>query len=531
VRVGYRSSNLVFLSFSSRCRERRERKTCKASQKKGRVSSRMLPPADEEEASCRICLEPAPNGVAPCECSGTCRTVHVECLERWIVERGSAGCEVCKAPYAENALTELGRKRIAERERLRLEWPQHDTLEAEELALLAPPTLALPATRRLLLLAMLSLSVVFFLAQEDGSGLGGFGANHVRLTDSEAQRYILDLGLGAPVPGRGEGGGGGAASAILAAHTAAAYAPHAPAPAPAVLDRPFFADNGQATDDHEQREQYEREIHQQHEQQQEQQRQRQRQRESARLGDEPLSPPTTASYLASLASSWVGSTPTTHIPRAGASPPPVRTTRYEYADTFPDDQAGSEDHGGASDGPLGGGPLPPSGPAAVASAAPVADTESLLQQLMWEEGCTTDHLPPPPPPPAAGGDGSGRVGGSSPDGGGGEQHEAAPGGGTTSTTTTTTTTTTAEPHHERSRCDKAELVLAHLRRRHADEREAHAERQASEAVERLTRAFVLLCMLRILIAQQQRRRILMERAAAQAAARDPRRLPRALNNV
>ena len=84
----------------------------------------------------------------------------------------------------------------------------------------------------------------------------------------------------------------------------------------------------------------------------------------------------------------------------------------------------------------------------------------------------------------------------------------------------------AGEHRERSRCDKAELVLAHLRRRHADEREAHAEQQASEAMERLTRAFVLLCMLRIVIAQQQRRRFLMERATAQAATWDQMRQPR-----
>ena len=71
---------------------------------------------------------------------------------------------------------------------------------------------------------------------------------------------------------------------------------------------------------------------------------------------------------------------------------------------------------------------------------------------------------------------------------------------------------------EQTRCTKAKLVLAHLRRRHAETREAHAEQMASEAMERLTRAFVLLCMLRIVIAQQQRRRFLMERAAAAHAA-------------
>ena len=74
-----------------------------------------------EESVCRICLEPAPDGVAPCECSGTCRLVHVQCLERWVVERGSCHCEVCKAPYAQHSLTALGRRRIAEAERIRFQ--------------------------------------------------------------------------------------------------------------------------------------------------------------------------------------------------------------------------------------------------------------------------------------------------------------------------------------------------------------------------------------------------------------------------
>ena len=130
----------------------------------------MLQQAEEEAPSCRICLEPAgPSAVAPCECSGTSRLVHVECLERWVVERGSAVCEVCKAPYAGSALTDLGRNRIAEREMLRLEWPQHDRelFEAEELALLARPAFVRPTARRLFILTLLSLSAVLFLAQEE----------------------------------------------------------------------------------------------------------------------------------------------------------------------------------------------------------------------------------------------------------------------------------------------------------------------------------------------------------------------------
>ena len=55
---------------------------------------------EEAHADCRICLESSPKSmlVAPCECTGTCRYVHRECLERWVVERGSCRCEVCKAP-------------------------------------------------------------------------------------------------------------------------------------------------------------------------------------------------------------------------------------------------------------------------------------------------------------------------------------------------------------------------------------------------------------------------------------------------
>ena len=67
---------------------------------------------------------------------------------------------------------------------------------------------------------------------------------------------------------------------------------------------------------------------------------------------------------------------------------------------------------------------------------------------------------------------------------------------------------------ETSRCERASLVLHHVRLRHAMEREKHAEQAAGEAMGRLMRAFVLLCLLRIILAQQQRRRMLIDRDRA-----------------
>ena len=80
-----------------------------------------------------------------------------------------------------------------------------------------------------------------------------------------------------------------------------------------------------------------------------------------------------------------------------------------------------------------------------------------------------------------------------------------------------------------STCERAELVLRHLRRRHAQARERHAEQAAGEAMGRLTRAFVLLCLLRIVIAQQQRRRWMIEQRAALAW--DRQTAPGPANNV
>ena len=63
-------------------------------------------------------------------------------------------------------------------------------------------------------------------------------------------------------------------------------------------------------------------------------------------------------------------------------------------------------------------------------------------------------------------------------------------------------------------CDLAKQVLRHIRAMREAIRERYAEQEAGEAVGRLMRAFVLLCILRLVIAQQQRRRLTLERRLA-----------------
>lgn len=66
--------------------------------------------------SCRICLDEEDSGVqgklfTPCQCTGTCKSIHVECLKQWVkkkVDREShenpyelsqSECEICKFKY------------------------------------------------------------------------------------------------------------------------------------------------------------------------------------------------------------------------------------------------------------------------------------------------------------------------------------------------------------------------------------------------------------------------------------------------
>ena len=437
-----------------------------------------------ERADCRICLEPASAAnpvVAPCECSGTCAYVHVSCLERWVVEKGSGRCEVCKAVYKQKALTPLGRRRIAEMELMRLGWPQNGgELGAEEALLLTRPTLAAPSTRRLMLLSALSLlCLVFVLVHSDAGDLPRHAPRTPALTESEAIDYMEELGLAANalIP-RGAGGsseadagvgvGGGTAVGDPSWHSL--VMPPAPPPNDDVLRAVVPSDKG---------------------------------------GDEGEA---AGSMETADAGGWDGDVAVVYdsggdAAATGADAHEAAASRCEGAPCSPppppplpppspapppsSDEGSSDDFGAwlfggfASDAAAGaargggGGPVPPSAPAPSPSLPPT-DAEVLLQRLMIEEGCASeggDARPSPPPPDDAGG---ALVAGSS--------------GG-------------AAAGVFRSRCERAELVLLFLRRRHEESREADADRAAGEAMARLTRAFVLLCLLRIVIAHTQRRRI------------------------
>ena len=70
----------------------------------------------EEEIVCRICLceeEPENPIISPCECTGSVKYIHVNCIREWLegkkhkketqyvnsyIWRGLE-CEICKAPY------------------------------------------------------------------------------------------------------------------------------------------------------------------------------------------------------------------------------------------------------------------------------------------------------------------------------------------------------------------------------------------------------------------------------------------------
>ncbi|XP_026397241.1 probable E3 ubiquitin ligase SUD1 [Papaver somniferum] len=71
---------------------------------------------EEEEKICRICHSPGDSENPlqyPCACSGSMKFVHPNCLLRWMAQRISLECEVCKHKYyvyrvyAENTPTRL----------------------------------------------------------------------------------------------------------------------------------------------------------------------------------------------------------------------------------------------------------------------------------------------------------------------------------------------------------------------------------------------------------------------------------------
>lgn len=58
----------------------------------------------EEEHECRICLESSGNLISVCDCKGSCKYVHKECIETWIKNFHEDDirynkCEICKSNY------------------------------------------------------------------------------------------------------------------------------------------------------------------------------------------------------------------------------------------------------------------------------------------------------------------------------------------------------------------------------------------------------------------------------------------------
>ena len=50
---------------------------------------------------CRFCWEGGnvSEFVSPCECSGSMKFVHIECIQKWIKESRSRTCNVCNSKY------------------------------------------------------------------------------------------------------------------------------------------------------------------------------------------------------------------------------------------------------------------------------------------------------------------------------------------------------------------------------------------------------------------------------------------------
>lgn len=63
-------------------------------------------PSEEEKEICRFCLSSKITRtnplIAPCDCKGSLRSVHVLCLQKWLrinPSRNTTSCELCLKPY------------------------------------------------------------------------------------------------------------------------------------------------------------------------------------------------------------------------------------------------------------------------------------------------------------------------------------------------------------------------------------------------------------------------------------------------
>ena len=382
-----------------------------------------------EAGECRICLERGGQPlIVPCECSGTCKYVHRDCLEHWILARGSLTCEVCKAPYKDEAITELGRHRAEEQRRRELEWPQHDADFGDD-TLLGRPLYAAPATRRLLVfsISFSLLAILSFLVQDDsvggaygyyGPGDSGFGGFDI--TDQQAEAYLAELGLrgarkgSAPAPpsssppSAASVGSDGEELGMLPRHDDRWPDP-APLPITSYADEPGPIGGSSSIT-------------------------------SSGISIS-ISSSRSSGSSGSSGSSSSGSSGLWSGAAGGLWPEHAWGTYHSY-----DDQ------------PV---PQPPAPPALLwrGDAFIPAEPVEALVQLIEASGCASDD-------------------------------------GRASSVRT---------------CELAEKVLRHIRLTREATRERHAEEEAGEAMGRLMRAFVLLCILRIVIAQQQRRRLMIDR--------------------
>ena len=407
------------------------------------------PPVDEEAGvalgDCRICLESGPisNGaprrndrssvIAPCKCTGTCAYVHPHCLETWVLEKGSARCEVCKSAYSEAALTERAQQRLA--------WPEYPGLRLDDVM-----QVQRVQARRLLLISSVSLLTLLLLLGQGGvvEGEGRWirgGASPI-LSDSLARSYMDELGLGA----------------------AGMAAPAPPDPPPSSFTEPAFADAADAADGAgSAHAPWRAVVH------------------DGTFGGEDLGfrgdelgpgPGGNGDYL--YAGDGGGG--------LGPSPPSAGVAMQQPAASAAAEGGALRTDGEDEMGVGVGGPLPPLAPAyapSPPSPLELAPTSALglVQEMMGREGCMR----------------------------------------------------TARSQMG-ERCEHAHLLLRHFlalstpgqapeAEAEADAlsaaaREKEAEKQAGEAMARMTRAFILLCLLRILIAHHTRRRTVQERVAA-----------------